>query len=41
MIRKTGNYDEYHLDWLKDPENAAAFINLEEEFETRSNGATE
>ena len=27
MIRKTGNYDEYHLDLLKDPENAAAFIN--------------
>jgi probable addiction module antidote protein len=27
MTRKTGNYDEYHLEWLKDPENAAAFIN--------------
>jgi len=27
MARKTGNYDEYHLEWLKDPENAAAFLN--------------
>lgn len=27
MARKAGNYDEYHLEWLKDPENAAAFIN--------------
>jgi probable addiction module antidote protein len=27
MTRKTGNYDEYHLEWLKDPGNAAAFIN--------------
>jgi probable addiction module antidote protein len=27
MTRKTGNYDEYHLEWLKDPENAAAFLN--------------
>jgi probable addiction module antidote protein len=27
MARKTGNYDEYHLEWLKDPQNAAAFIN--------------
>jgi probable addiction module antidote protein len=27
MTRKTGNYDEYHLQWLKDPENAAAFLN--------------
>ncbi|MEI6127354.1 MAG: addiction module antidote protein [Pseudomonadota bacterium] len=27
MSRKTGNYDEYHLEWLKDPQNAAAFIN--------------
>lgn len=24
---KNGNYDEYHLEWLKDPENAAAFLN--------------
>lgn len=27
MTRKTGNYDEYHLEWLKDPENASAFLN--------------
>lgn len=27
MTRKTGNYDEYHLEWLKDPENSAAFLN--------------
>jgi hypothetical protein len=27
MARKTGNYDEYHREWLKDPQNAAAFIN--------------
>lgn len=27
MTRKTGNYDEYHLEWLKDPANAAAFLN--------------
>ena len=27
MTRKTGNYDEYHLEWLKTPENAAAFLN--------------
>jgi probable addiction module antidote protein len=27
VTRKTGNYDEYHIEWLKDPENAAAFIN--------------
>jgi len=27
VTRKTGNYDEYHLKWLKDPENAAAFLN--------------
>lgn len=27
MTRKTGNYDEYHIEWLKAPENAAAFIN--------------
>jgi len=27
MTRKTGKYDEYHLEWLKDPENAAAFLN--------------
>ena len=27
MARKTGNYDEYHLEWLRDPENAAAFLN--------------
>jgi len=27
MARKTGNYDEYHLEWLKDPANAAAFLN--------------
>ena len=27
MTRKTGSYEEYHLEWLKDPENATAFIN--------------
>lgn len=27
MTRKTGNYDTYHLEWLKVPENAAAFLN--------------
>lgn len=27
MARKTGNYDEYHLEWLKNPANAAAFLN--------------
>ena len=27
MTRKTGNYDEYHLEWLKDPENVSAFLN--------------
>ena len=27
MARKTGNYDEYHFEWLKDPQNAASFIN--------------
>jgi DNA-binding phage protein len=25
--RNTGNYDEYHLEWLKNPANAAAFLN--------------
>lgn len=27
MARKTGKYDEYHLEWLKNPANAAAFLN--------------
>ena len=27
MARKTGNYQEYHLEWLKDPENAADYLN--------------
>ena len=27
MARKTGNYDDYHIEWLKEPENAAAFLN--------------
>lgn len=27
MTRKTGNYDEYHLEWLKHAENAAEFLN--------------
>lgn len=27
MTRATGNYDDYHMEWLKDPENAAAFLN--------------
>lgn len=26
MTRKTGNYDEYHLEWLKDSGNSAAFL---------------
>ncbi len=26
MARKTGNYDEYHLEWLKDSENADTFL---------------
>lgn len=25
--RNTGNYDEYHIEWLKNPTNAAAFLN--------------
>lgn len=25
--RNTGNYEEYHLEWLKNPANAAAFLN--------------
>ena len=25
--RKTGNYDEYHLEWLKNSANAAAYLN--------------
>ena len=27
MTRATGNYDDYHTEWLKDPENAASFLN--------------
>ena len=27
VTRNTGNYDEYHLEWLKKPANAAAFLN--------------
>jgi probable addiction module antidote protein len=27
MTRKTGDYQEYHLEWLKDPENAADYLN--------------
>lgn len=27
VVRKTGNYDEYHLEWLKNPANASAFLN--------------
>jgi len=27
VARKTGNYNEYHLEWLKNPANAAAFLN--------------
>jgi DNA-binding phage protein len=27
VARKTGNYDEYHLECLKNPANAAAFLN--------------
>ena len=27
MTRITGIYDKYHFEWLKDPENAAAFLN--------------
>ncbi len=26
--RKTGNYDEYYFEWLKNLANAAAFLNL-------------
>jgi len=34
LARKTGNYDEYHLEWLKNPANAAAFLNsVMEEYE--------
>jgi probable addiction module antidote protein len=27
MARKTGDYQAYHLEWLKDPENAAEYLN--------------
>jgi DNA-binding phage protein len=27
VTRKTGNYVEYHIEWLKNPANAAAFLN--------------
>jgi probable addiction module antidote protein len=27
MARKTGNYNDYNIEWLKAPENAAAFLN--------------
>ena len=33
MTRKTGNYHTEHIEWLKDPENAAGYLNavIEEE----------
>lgn len=33
MARKTGDYHTEHIEWLKDPENAAGYLNavLEEE----------
>ncbi|MDD2734221.1 MAG: putative addiction module antidote protein [Desulfuromonadaceae bacterium] len=33
MARKTGNYHSEHIEWLKDPENAAGYLNaiIEEE----------
>lgn len=33
MARKTGNYHTEHIEWLKDPENAAGYLNavIEEE----------
>jgi probable addiction module antidote protein len=33
MTRKTGNYHTDHIEWLKDPENAAGYLNavIEEE----------
>ena len=27
MARKTGNYHTEHIEWLKDPENAAGYLN--------------
>lgn len=27
VTRNTGNYDEYHIEWLKNSANAAAFLN--------------
>ena len=35
MARKNGNYDEYHLEWLKSRDNAAAFLNaMMEEYDS-------
>jgi DNA-binding phage protein len=33
MVRKTGDYHTEHIEWLKDPENAAGYFNtvIEEE----------
>jgi len=33
MARKTGDYHQEHIEWLKDPENAAGYLNavIEEE----------
>jgi len=33
MARKTGDYHSEHIEWLKDPENAAGYLNavIEEE----------
>jgi DNA-binding phage protein len=33
MARKTGDYHAEHIEWLKDPENAAGYLNavIEEE----------
>lgn len=27
MARKSGDYQTYHLEWLRDPENAAEYLN--------------
>jgi len=27
MARKTGDYHEYHIKWLQEPENAAEYLN--------------
>lgn len=27
MVRKSGDFQTYHLEWLRDPKNAAAYLN--------------